>query len=681
MTIHSLVFLVVLIAAFGFFVSNIYRLIRYLRIGKPEDRSDRPGKRIRTALIVAFGQSKLLREPLAGWGHFFIFWGFNILILAVIEAIGEGFYRGFSLAFLGIIYQPLTFIQDVLGVLVVVSVFVSLYRRHVRGPARLQVDRHGKIDATLILIAILCIICSMFGQNAVNITRGLSVDNDGRMVSQLLAPVFAGLSPPVVETWFYVFWWIHVLLVLGFLNYLPFSKHLHIITSIPNTYLAKLEPRGTLKKLNLEDDTVTRFGSADVEDLTWKQLLDGYSCTECGRCTASCPAAITGKPLSPKKIIVDIRQRLMEKAPLILAPGENPLPDTQAPESPRSPLDHQLVDNYITEEELWACTTCMACVQECPVMIEHVDDIVDMRRYLVLNESRFPKELQGMFQNLERNYAPWAFSHASRADWAEGLNIQLMRDKPGAEYLFWVGCAGSFDARYQKVSRAFAKILQKAGIDFAILGSEEKCNGDPARRAGNEYLAQMLMKENEATLRRYNVRKIVTTCPHCFNILSNEYMQVGGKYDVTHHTALIKQLLASGKIRLSRERRNRLTFHDSCYLGRYNGIYDQPRNILSAIPGVETVEMERSRDRGFCCGAGGARMFMEETIGERVNVERVEEALALKPDVIGTACPFCMTMMTDGVTAKERSESVAVKDIAELVWEALEDADRPSKPA
>lgn len=335
-------------------------------------------------------------------------------------------------------------------------------------------------------------------------------------------------------------------------------------------------------------------------------------------------------------------------------------------------LKNKLVDDYITEDELWACTTCMACMEECPVMIEHVDSIIEMRRYLVLNESRFPKELQVTFQNLERNYTPWAFSSASRADWAEGLDVPVISQTQDAEILFWVGCAGAFDERAKKVTRAIVKILQKADVKFAILGNEEKCTGDSARRAGNEYLAQMLINENVTTLNKYNIRKIVTACPHCLNALKNEYPQFGGNYEVIHHTDFILNLIKNKKIRVSANVSQKITYHDSCYLGRYNDVYDSPREVIENITGDKCLEMKRSKDKGFCCGAGGSRMFMEENIGKRVNLERTEEALALNPDVIGTACPFCLTMLTDGVKDKEAGDRVSVKDIAELVAEALE---------
>jgi Fe-S oxidoreductase len=674
--VKAIIFSAVLIGAFWFFISNVRRLISYLQIGKPEDRFDNVHERIRNVISVALGQKKLLREPVAGIMHFLIFWGFMILLIAILESIGEGLYPGFNFSFMGVLYYPLSMLQDIMGLSVIGSVLFALFRRYVIRPKRLDVSGHAQIDATLILTIILLIMLSMFAQNAVQIARENSEIYSGKIVSKHLTGYFIGLTLDQQNFWFEIFWWMHIMLVLGLMNYLPYSKHLHILSSIPNVYLAKLENRANLKMLNLADETATKFGASDVEDLTWKQLLDGYTCTECGRCTSSCPANITGKPLSPKKVIVDIRHRLMEKAPIIVN-GQLSFVNGQWQNKNNEDVNDErlarhLIDNYVTEDELWACTTCMACVQECPVQIEHVDSIIDMRRYLVLNESKFPKEMQVVFQNLERNYTPWAFSHATRADWTEGLNIPLMASKQEVDVLFWVGCAGSYDERYKKVSKAFSKLMQIAGIDFAILGTEEKCNGDPARRAGNEYLAQMLITENVGTIGKYKFNKIVTTCPHCFNIMKNEYPQFGGKYEVVHHTDFIMGLINSGKLTLSKEKQAKITYHDSCYLGRYNEIYDAPREAIKAIPGVKSVEMKRSGDKGFCCGAGGARMFMEETTGKRVNHERTEEALALNPDVISTACPFCMTMLTDGVKDKEATEKVQVKDIAELVLEAID---------
>jgi Fe-S oxidoreductase len=510
----------------------------------------------------------------------------------------------------------------------------------------------------------------MFGQNATHMELGRGEHNEARFVSSWVSGLFQGMSTGNVWVWYRFFFWGHMLAVLGFLNYLPYSKHLHVISSTFNVYFSNLglEPKGTLKPINLADETLTKYGATDIDDLTWKQLLNGYTCTECGRCTSVCPANTTGKLLNPKKIIVDVKARTMEKAPVMIAAKATS--GTNSEETNQKVLGHQLLDNFITDQELWACTTCMACVQECPVMIEHVDTIVDLRRGLVLNESRFPAELTTTFNNLERNFTPWNFGHSTRADWAEGMDIPLMANTPDAEVLFWVGCAGAYDSRYKKVTQSFAKLMKLAGIKFAILGTEEKCNGDPARRMGNEYLAQMLIQENVATMNNYNVKKIVTTCPHCLQSLGKEYKQFGGNYEVVHHTTFLMNLIEQGKLKIAPDKKDTIVFHDPCYLGRYNDEYDAPRGIVDMLAG-ERVEMKRSRDKSFCCGAGGGRMWMEEHEGKRVNIERTEEALATGANTIGTGCPFCMTMITDGVKAKDAAEKVHVKDIAELVLEAV----------
>ncbi len=663
---RTIIFLSILLLAFGFFGFNVKRLVGYLRVGKSESRGGNAGSRMKNVLSLVFGQKKLLREPIAGWMHFFIFWGFVILLTAILETFLQGIGENLSFSFLGVLYGPLVFMQDLVGLLVILSVFLALYRRNIAHIKRLQSTSHSRFDANLILVLILLIMVSMFLQNALHISlekspaRGDTLDAGARFFSAFIASFFADSSPGSKDVAYQIFWWAHVGLVLGFLNYLPYSKHLHIGSSAFNVYFSKLGPKGELRPLSLEAEDITKFGAGDIEDLTWKQLLDGYTCTECGRCDSVCPANITGKPLSPRKIITDIRHRTMDRAPSLLVKMD----DAGKP----------LVDGFISEEELWSCTTCRACMEECPVTIEHVDAIVEMRRYLVLNESRFPPELAAAYRNLENNYTVWAFNWRDRAKWTEGFDIPIASNiNDDFDILYWVGCAGSFDIRYQKVARAFAGLMKLANVRFAILGNEEKCSGDPARRSGNEYLAQTLIKENIETLKKHNVKKIVATCPHCFNTLKNEYPDFGGTYEVVHHTQFIRELIETGRLKLTDSQKSRITYHDSCYIGRYNGIYDDPRQVLGSMEGTELVEMKRSKDRGFCCGAGGARMWMEEKTGKRVNIERTEEALSTDPDVIASACPFCMTMLTDGLKAKE-AESVEVKDVAELILEALNGA-------
>lgn len=663
MTLKNFLFSIVFIFAFGFLFFNLRRIISYIKLGQPENRFDNIPERIKNVLKIAFGQSKLLREPVAGLIHFLIFWGFILFLFAIAEALIQGFYSPFSLEFLGPVFSVITIVQDIFGLLVILAVLWALYRRFIVKVKRLDIGKEGNVDAAIILFMIIIVVVSMFGQNISSIANNnfLLAEYELRPISAVLSPVFfegAGTASVII---YEVCWWIHILTIFVFMNFLPYSKHFHVITSIPNVFFSKTgDKKVALKKLNLEDEDITQYGTADFEHLSWKQILDGYSCTECGRCTAACPAASTGKKLSPREIIVNIRHRADDKAPLLIKGdgGNNDI------------IQKTLVHNYITGEELWACTTCMACVYECPVTIEHIDSIVDMRRNLVLTESNFPNELNAVFKNLETNFSPWAFNAQDRANWAEGMNIKTMAEDRNCGLLFWVGCAGSFDARYQKVTKSFAQLMQKANIDFRILGVEEKCNGDTARRLGNEYLAQMLMQENVETMNNYGVKKIVTACPHCYNSLKIEYPQFGGNFEVIHHTELIKDIIDSGMIKLKNEKvKSKVTFHDSCYLGRYNDIYDAPRDSLNMIGGLELIEMERSRDKGFCCGAGGGRMFLEETEGTRININRAEEAINTNADTIASACPFCMTMLTDGVKSLDKSDSVQIKDISEIILE------------
>jgi Fe-S oxidoreductase len=660
MEFKNIIFIPVFLFAIGFFIFNINRIVSYLKFAQSENRFDSPFKRIKNVLRIGLAQSKILREPIAGFIHVTIFWGFCLFLIVVIESIIQGFYSPFSLHFLGPVFSLITLVQDIFGVFVIIAVLWALFRRFIQKVPRLNVEGH-RFDAALILGMILGVVISMFVQNMANIASNnfLLGTYELRPISQSLSPVFfaSGSHQNIYE----FFWWTHILIVLSFLNFLPYSKHFHVITSLPNVYFKKLTTN-TLKKLNLEDENVVQYGVSDFEHLTWKQVLDGFACTECGRCTASCPAAFTGKKLSPREIIVNIRKRTEDKAPLIIA---------QTDENNKL-MKRSLVHNYISDIELWACTTCMACMYECPVTVEHVDSIVDMRRNLVLSESNFPNELNTVFKNLETNGTPWAFNSQDRGNWADGMNIKTMAEDKEGEFLFWVGCAGSFDARYQKVSKAFALLMQKANVDFRILGIEEQCNGDTARRLGNEYLAQMMMQANVETLNGYGVKKIVTCCPHCFNSLKNEYPQFGGNFEVLHHSELIKKLIKEGKLQLKDEvTKLKITFHDSCYLGRYNDIYETPRDSLKNIKGAELVEMKRNRDKGFCCGAGGGRMFLEELEGTRININRAEEAVNTNADTVASACPFCMTMMEDGIKALDKVEQIQVKDIAEIVLENI----------
>ncbi len=662
MSLQNYLFILLFLAAILLFAYNILRIRTYLLFGRKENRFDNPWQRLKKVLSVGLGQTKILREPTAGLMHAFIFWGFLALLSAVLEAFIQGVYSEFSLTFLGTVSGIFFLSQDLFGLLVILSVSYALFRRFILRPGRLLGDGSTNTDAVLILIMIIVVMVTMFGTSTAKVV--MHPEHAGyykfHFISSSLAPLITASSAPL----FYgVFWWGHVLFILAFLNYLPYSKHFHIITSLPNVYLSKLGPQ-TIEAEEIDFDKGEVFlGAGDFEHLTWKSILDGYACTECGRCTAACPANLTGKPLSPRKIIMDIRSRTDSKAPLLKTGKQIPAEISEKP---------LISDKYITDDELWACTTCMACVKECPVNIEHINPIVDMRRFLVQSESRFPEELMTVFANMENNGAPWAFAQSDRLKWAAGLEVPVASVKKEFDILYWVGCAGAFDARYQNVARSVAQILDKAGIDYAVLGSEEKCNGDSARRLGNEFLAQTLIKENVKTLKKYSFRKILVTCPHCLHMIGNEYRQFGADYEVVHHSQFIDELLANNKIEIdsSKKFNERITYHDSCYLGRYNEIYDEPRNLIDMVNNGARAEMPRTKDRGLCCGAGGGRMWMEEKTGKKVNIERTEEALSVNPAAISTACPFCMTMMSDGLKEKGKQEEVRVQDFAELVLRA-----------
>lgn len=688
MSAENAVFLAVFVVATGFFALNVERLVGYLRLGERVDRTDRVWPRLWNVLTVGIAQRKIFRDPIAGAMHATIFWGFLVLTAGTLEIMVQGVWTGFSYERIlpGPVYVAYSASQDAFALLVIAAIAFAFFRRLVLHPRRLEGDNIEHMDAYIILGMIGGLMVTLLFANAFLSLWRPELVGPEKFGAHALAAGIATFDPRPTVVPYRVFWWLHALLILTFLNYLPYSKHLHVVTSLINVYLSNTSWQGedaVMRPMDLEAE-VEAFGAADVEQLTWKNLLDGYSCTECGRCTAACPANITGKVLSPRKIVVNSRMRLMEKGPVVLGDrmeflrpmlvhGEG---GDAGAKTPEQVMDDRLLGTYITDEELWQCTSCRACVQECPVSIDQLDIINQMRRYLVLTESRFPEELQPAFQSLERNGAPWAFSPADRAQWAEGLDIPTMAEMAERgvrpDVLFWVGCMGSFDDRAKKITVAFARILKASHISFAILGQEEHCHGDPARRMGNEYLYQMLAKDTIETLDRYKVTTIVTSCPHCFHQLGNEFPQLGGNYEVIHHSTYIDRLLQDGRVPLHTEEGKALTmaYHDSCYLGRYNDIYDEPRETLKrALPVVNLVDPPRSRSRGLCCGAGGGRMWMEEKQGKRINMERTEELLATGAEAIAVACPFCMTMMTDGLKAKD--SAVPVYDIAEVVAERL----------
>ncbi len=665
--IRNVIFIILFLAAMGFLGENIHRLISYLKTAKQEDKTNRIFDRIKKTFDVALFQSKILRDPIAGPIHAGIFWGFLVLMFSAASSIFEGFGLRHFFDILGPVWSFITLSTDIFIPVVMVAVIWAANRRFIQKEKRLQVEGEAG-EAALILGMIFTIVTSLMLENAANIRMGTDAEFALRPIAGIISGFLSADAAPYIHE---IGFWLHIGVILSFMNFLPYSKHLHVYTSIPNVFISSIEYPNKLEKMNFEDENLTKYGVVDIDDLNWKSIMDGYSCTHCGRCTSVCPANLTGKQLDPREVIVQIRERTFDIGDILVKKqkfGE----DVELTEAEQEKLSKTFVGEYENVDALWQCTTCGACMQECPVAIEHVPAIIGMRRNLAMMEANFSPELQTTFSNLETNSTPWAFSSAERADWAEGLDVPTAADKPDFDILFWVGCAGSYDDRAKKISVAFSKLMQKADINFAILGTEEACNGDVARRAGNEYLANMLITMNMETLSRYDVKKIVTTCPHCFNTFKNEYKDFGGEFEVVHHTEFLNQLVQEGKLTMKPGSKMDIAYHDSCYLGRYNGVYEEPRNVIKSVPGLNILEPTRSGDKGLCCGAGGGQMFMEETEGKRVNIERTEELLETGATTIAANCPFCMTMLSDGVKTKDKDEEVRVLDIAEILLENVE---------
>ena len=651
-TAGLIIYLFLLIGALSLFVFLVQKRVQILLTMQKEIRWDRIGERISNLLKLAIGQQQLIKgEFAAGIMHAFIFWGFLAVALNTTHAlIGGVLGRAFAFPFLGpddLLGKFYLVVRDIFEVLVLIMVLFAIYRRAVLKIKRMTT--HWEAYLILSFIGILMVTDFIMG--------GAEVAAGGQSASPIANLLAPSLNPAQAHLTFNVNWWIHIVVLFAFLNFLPIGKHFHVVTSLPDVFFLNLRPRGQLVKMNLEDENIESFGISKVEQFGWKVGLDALTCTECGRCSDGCPADLTGKPLSPKEVNIAIKDHLYEKAPWLLAKGEK-----------KDWEGRSLVGDVVSKDTIWACTTCGYCEEACPLRIEKVQWLVDMRRYLTMNESDFPPEVTQVFKGSETNSNPWALSASSRADWADKLEVPLASDGD-FEYLYFVGCAGSFDDRNIRVSQAVTKILKAAGIKFAILGAEEGCCGDSQRRIGNEYLYQMLVQTNIEVMNGYNVKKIITACPHCFNSLKNEYPDFGGKWEVIHHTQLIAQLLNQGKIRLSGPKSNGITYHDSCYLGRYNGIYNAPRTIVRHLTGKNPMEPDaaRTREKGFCCGAGGGRMWMEEKLGKRINQTRVEQLVASGASTFASACPYCLTMIGDGIKETERGETHKAMDLAELV--------------
>ena len=668
------IFTIVVFSLASFSAAKAFkRLWKLLQLMKKEDLAGTWKARIELFVKNVLGQKKLFKDFWPGLQHALIFWGFLIITIGTAEHIVEGLFHGFSFSFLGPIYGPIIFLQEWAHPIVFAAVLYGFFRRLVLKPKRLATDWAHAKDAYLVLgltgLLMLANMITFAAYIAMDTTHAIP---EWRPVSQFLNGVlFSNASSAQLHFWSHLGWAIHLLTVAYFLHYIPNSKHLHVVAAGPNFLFARMDNKGTLSQIDFEDESVEQYGVAKLTDFTWKDALDTYSCTACGRCNEYCPTATTGKSLQPMKLVEDLKAHLFKVGDELL-------------KNPQADISQSLVGNEsgITTDTIWDCTSCRACVEACPVGIEHIDKIVDLRRNLVMMEGQMPAELETTMRNFENQSNPWGMPQDSRDEWCQSLNVPKMAEHPEAEYLFYVGCAGSFNDRNKKISTAVVKILQAAKIDFAILGKEELCNGETARRAGNEYLAKMMVDANIEVLQRYSVKKIITTCPHCFNTLKNEYPDFGFKAEsVEHHTEFIQRLIEENKIDPSKSlgEQTSVVFHDSCYLGRYNDIFEAPRKTLKSLPGVELKEMPRKRETGLCCGAGGARMWMEETEGKRINVERTEEALAQKPKIVASACPYCQVMMEDGVKEKDREADVFVKDIAELVADSLENTDRAGK--
>ncbi len=709
LALRIIIGLALTLIAFAIAGRRMWWLYRLATSGQPAPERiaavrEHPARDAETQVTEVFGQRKLLQWTVPGIAHFLTFWGFIILLLTIIEAYGDLLSKTFAIPGIGH-WALVGFLEDLFAVAVLVGLATFTVIRLRNNPktggreSRFAGSHTGA--AWLVLLMISLVIVTLLVYRGAQINTGDFPYRRGAFASQIVGHWLAPLGHSAnmaIETTFIL---LQLAVILGFLVFVTYSKHLHIFIAPLNVLFSRrpdglrdLQPmRSNGKVLDFEeaDPDTDVFGLGKVEDLTWKGMLDLATCTECGRCQSQCPAWITDKPLSPKMLILDLRDHAFAKAPYLLAGSDEAreaLPDAVKAEAQRPLVGKAEAHGVIDPDVIWSCTNCGACVNECPVDIEHIDHITSMRRYQVLIESEFPTEASGMLKNLENKGDPWGMGESKRAEWISELDFEVpVVDGPigdDVEYLFWVGCAGALEDRAKKTTKAIATLLHTAGVSFAVLGPAETCTGDPARRMGNEFVFSMLAQQNVETLNEAGARKVIASCPHCFNTLSNEYPQLGGNYEVIHHTQLLARLVKEGKLKPVTPIDEKITYHDPCFLGRHNKVYTPPREIMEQVPGVQAQEMHRCKERGFCCGAGGARMWMEERIGKRINAERIEEALGTDPDTISTGCPFCLVMLGDAISAKkgsgEAKDSLEVVDVAQLLARSIAGPE-PAAPA
>jgi Fe-S oxidoreductase len=702
---NTLIFLALLAASFAFFARTTWLFGRavFAGVADPRPRIDQIPARLASVAIYFFAQKKVAEEGpqhQTSKHHLFIFWGFLIITIGTADTLLGGVWHGFAFSswMPRFAYQPLYTVIDIFNLIVLTMIGWAVFRRLVVRPRLIP----WNLDAGLILGGIGSLMLTHFLVHGYEIAGTLALPGAGAdhtfPISGAFARFLGPLSAETAHRGAVAAYWTHVLILLTFLNYLPYSKHIHLLGALPNIFTRNLsERRLDLPKPNLEDEA--QWGVGKFEQFSWKSLLDTYACTECARCTNYCPAYNTGKNLSPMQLVHDIRYEMLDRVQLrdriaeletqtadLEAyardhgedPAAHPSPDLtfardQLATAKQTDQDMpKLTGGRVAEDTLWACTTCGACQEVCPVFIEHPLKIIQMRQNLILEQEKTPQDLVRTFRNMERQSNPWGIANDKRMEWAEGLEVPTIEDKPDPEWILWVGCAGAFDARIIKQTRAMVKVLAAAKVDYAVLGHQEGCTGDPARRAGNEMLFQMLAEQNVETLKTVGAKKVVTSCPHCLHTLKNDYPQFGGDFEVVHHTQLLARLVADGKLTPGGAPVDSVTYHDSCYLGRWNREFDAPRDLITAMNVPTVKEMARSKRHGFCCGAGGARMFMEEENDQRVNVNRTDEVIATGVEAVAVACPFCNIMLTDGMKARDQEDNIKVLDVAELLAQSID---------